>query len=670
MPVGSPSPARSRRKARVERSPWPLVAVVAAATLVAAVWAFFVPPFEQPDELAHVDYAFALYDVARPFQVADAMPASLASAQGRYLEAAVAYRSMRYNPAARSAGWFFSADMRHRVDTGAPRPSHAIPPHGARLPYVMFIYPVAYYVLAAAATVAAGWATSSSLVAEFLTLRLLNVALFAGTTYLSYLVIEAYLRNRRASLLVTFAVALFPLASWVGAYVQPDNLTSFLYAATSYAAVRWLRTPYEPIATAAIALCLAILFFTKQHYAIAMWIPIVAMMLANVPRVKRSRAIGAFAGLILIVPIVAAIASFRLTPVASLVDTQNVVRQNIATALEPSAFGALCRAFAREFVDVFVGGDAFDSFWFRFGIRGATIFPSSIIPSLRAGLVLAGTIVFTLLTVVSIRRYTFVWRHKRRPTLARIVRTVVSNVPFNAYLAVMLVELIAATLSSGRLTIQGRYWLPAILGITIAIFAGLPRLVPPVARRRATVSLAACAALWSAGSSATALFAMGRNFYGTPPPSPRFSTVAGIDGAIDGHGITWAPDAINLRAPSSLRFSGYALDTITGLPATQIAMRIDGRTEIRIARLGIARPELAALFHDDAIRTCGFEGTVPSELATKGSHTVTFLVRQRNGREAPFHQTIRFDVRGAAPQVRRTLRPAMSNTRANGRFSY
>ena len=48
--------------------------VIAIATALASAWAVRVPLLQEPDELAHLDYALELHAVGKPFTVSQARP--------------------------------------------------------------------------------------------------------------------------------------------------------------------------------------------------------------------------------------------------------------------------------------------------------------------------------------------------------------------------------------------------------------------------------------------------------------------------------------------------------------------------------------------------------------------------------------------------------------------
>ena len=169
--------------------------VVAFCTVLATIWLIRVPFFEEPDEIAHVDYVFQLFDVGHPFRVTGKSPHGEVAPQTRYIVRAIDYRRMRYNPYARAIAGYGTAAFFRQLDAGAPAPSGHTPGAGAAIPYLMYSYPPAYYVLEAAALTAT-YDLSGSLSDGFIAMRAVNV--FAARRHAAReLLLAARVRHRR-----------------------------------------------------------------------------------------------------------------------------------------------------------------------------------------------------------------------------------------------------------------------------------------------------------------------------------------------------------------------------------------------------------------------------------------------------------------------------------------
>ena len=217
-----------------------LFAIVAFCTVVASIWLVRVPFYQEPDEIAHADYIFKLFDVGHPFRVAGTHPAGEVAPQTRYVVRAIDYRKMRYNPSARAPAGYGTTAFFRALDAGAPAPSGRRPTVGAALPYFMYSYPPAYYVLEAA-ILTATYRLDDSLSTGFFAMRALNVVLLIGTLVLSYFSFRAYGLTERLSLAAVLAIGAFPLVSRISSYIQPDNATTF-----SYCGRRIRRRPRSP----------------------------------------------------------------------------------------------------------------------------------------------------------------------------------------------------------------------------------------------------------------------------------------------------------------------------------------------------------------------------------------------------------------------------------------
>ena len=117
-----------------------LVVVLTIAIVASIYWTYRVPFYQQPDELAHADYVFALYDAKTAYVVRDGDAATEVAPNSRYLAAAVTYRKMRYNPYGRAPESYGTVPYFRAVDAAAPDPSGHVPRAGDRIPYMMKVY--------------------------------------------------------------------------------------------------------------------------------------------------------------------------------------------------------------------------------------------------------------------------------------------------------------------------------------------------------------------------------------------------------------------------------------------------------------------------------------------------------------------------------------------------
>ncbi len=607
-----------------------LAAIIAACSALAGVWALVVPAFGEPDEYAHLDYAFALYDVGRPFVVRDAVAGTTVTPQVRYLEIVSRFRALRYNPQAREPHEYGSRTFLREVDAAAPPPSHRAPGPGSHMPYVMLGYPVGYYALVAAVMSSAAALTHGSIVAVFLAARGFNVALLVVTLLLAAAIFRRYRLDRPTVLMATTALGAFPLTTWVAGYVQPDNLSLLLVTATILCALWWREHPLRVARVAALSLVIAALFFTKHQYALGAWIAVIPFAAAQVfSRHRGSRAALVLTSIALI-PLCAFAASLVVTPATHLSAMGSFVHASFLNAGAPRSRTAALPAFASgmlaSVLDAYAGGSAQYSYWFYFGYRNAHVFPNAVLPVLRAVIVVLSLTTIVLCAAVERRLLLRVWRvARRRSTVGWRLAT--AGVDKNLYLALTLILLAAGATHAGGLELQGRYWLPVIVPAMVIVLVQLPKLVHRRASRRRFVhAAAALMASYSVIASVSALDAMRTDFYGPARGTPRRDTCARVV-ALQSAGAfarnVRATITLNARRPLVAR--GYAVDMITGFPATHVTLIVDGRRRYAAATR-LASLALSQFLHDDAIRNSGFAVRVPAGTLTVGRHRLRFEI--------------------------------------------
>jgi len=622
-----------------------VAAVTIAAVLLAAWWALRVPLFQRPDEWAHADYAFTLVDVGHPFRVARAVPSDVpVAAQVRYLEEAAGYRSMRYNPFARAPQGYGDPEFVARLDRAAPRDARLQPARGAAMPYAMFAYPAGYYTLVAG-VMSALERLGATLWWTFVGARLFNAALLLATLPLAFATLREYRVAERTALAATAAIGFLPLTQWVAGYVQPDNLSLLLVTLAVYAAARVRRRGIGARDASVLVAAIVALLFTKQHYGVAVWLPALALVATRIGRRPAPRDLAAVAALALL-PALALAFSFAATPVAGV----RAVASTIAQATGPGA--AELGAWAlRGYADEFGGGAGFSAYWF-YDLRGLRVLGVRVEPALTPPFVLATvatSIAFALALYATLRRIVAAARRRRSPALA--LRLVASGMAVNTYLAVTAIVLAAYAAERGELWLEGRYWLPAAVPLAVLLTTAIPRLARARARPAFALALASAPLAASLATTPLMLFAMQQNFYGPPGAGPRVNRLASV--------------ALTRATERELTFDGFAVDTISGLPAARVELAADGKP-LQVAATGLPRPEVARAYNDGALGPSGFRIVLRRARLRPGRHQVTFAVLAANGRRLPI--PAQFDVEepvpvGAArPSSRRAASSAHSRT--------
>jgi hypothetical protein len=608
-----------------------LLAIVLAALGVSAVWAVRVPIFQEPDELAHADYTFALVDVGRPFVVIDPTLATIASRQAAFLSRAVDYRAMRYNPFARVSAGYGTRSYFRAIDKAAPAPSHDVPRPHARFPYVAGLYPTAFYAFEAAAMVLAEHLSRGSLTSAFLAARYVGVLLLGITLFFSFAIFRRSGLAARESLLATTAVGFFPLVDWVGGYIQPDNLVAALFAAGIAVALgpssraRSIDDPPDLSYVAIVGAIVTAAVLTKVHYALALWIATVPLVAFRIPKTQRRVGCGLLVTFCVGLPVVAYGLSISvLNPVRRLISPVAWVTSAGASSATDPAPAAIVSSGLHAFNDAFFGGIAGLGFWLHFGMRSGSFVPVGAIWPVR-GVIVAATIVtlglFASLELRLARRIGRIW-HRRSAWLA--CRLTLRSAPVNAYVIVTVMLVAIGAITRGGLVLQGRYWLPVVTSLGVVLFAHLPKLVKSGPRRRLRLALTCAGATYSVIASIVALLAMNADFYG-PTGTPTHDSVADIESVRVTTTSMLALDEPSVRRGAVVTIGGYAVDMRTGLPARNVVVSVDGHDR-EIARVGRAVPRLAEAFNDDAILRAGFDCHLSTANLATGVHVLRFFV--------------------------------------------
>ncbi len=632
-------PTRERRRGAKARAEIAVAAlVIACATLLCAVWALRFPMLQEPDEIAHADAAFAYFDAGRPFVVPHATIANFVMPQTRYLMDVTQYRRLRYDKYAAVRNGYGSASYFRRIDAGAPRPSGAPPGSGGRVPYVLAFYPSPYYYLVAAA-MRAGWTIAGKSVSgAFFAARLLNVAFFAATVGFAYAVLRKMRFTPRQRLMLLVGIAFFPLATWVGGYVQPDNQSALLMTMGLFGALALRERPASIAPLSCLAAAESILGVTKLQFAAVAIVAFgvaVASALARESNAVRIRALLAC----VVLPIAAAYSGRYFSPIGSLNAPPAGTIFAHGDALERVRIVAT--DVMRSVSAAFLGGPTFDGFWFHFGLRAGTAFPRAATGALTALLVALTVLAVAAWMMSQLRLVRRLRRVTERYGVSRALRFVGTDPSLNAYalLTALLVSISAMT--NGDLMLQGRYWYPVLVPIVILSVRSFGAALPP-SRRRLAVSIA-CAfwLVYSAIAAPSAVVAMDRDFYHTRDTVPTSELGQVETVAIDGRIV----DRNDLRVPprSVLAVRGDAIDTSIGLPATDVRYRVDGGAERRAASQ-LPDRTLVVIFNDQSLAKSGFRFAVATRGLAAGPHEIMITAHERRAPAGLPIETVRFAV--------------------------
>jgi len=96
-----------------------------------------------------------------------------------------------------------------------------------------------------------------------------------------------------------------------------------------------------------------------------------------------------------------------------------------------------------------------------------------------------------------------------------------------------------------------------------------------------------------------------------------------LDGFLSSRESTFAPigPTAIVRRSERVRLSGWILDARTHRPGESMYVDIDGVQRI-VGRYGMARPDVAAAFHDPRAAAAGFTLDFPASVLALGSHGV------------------------------------------------
>ncbi|HXT20076.1 MAG TPA: hypothetical protein VN923_04950, partial [Thermoanaerobaculia bacterium] len=262
-----------------------VAAAVAAGMAFAALRAARVPIFQAPDEDTHFDYVISVATAGRPL-FAGERPVAELTGQSPFAPYSHPYTwhlalhtrtfDIRFHPERKAPRGYGSREFFDAVERTAPV-LHGLPP---RLPWLVTRYPLGYYGLAGLWTALWGKVFPGVVAAFFLarsfSIVLLGVGLVAG-----YGVLRALRCPRGVALGLIAALGCFPLSSFVGSYVQSDNLGFAAAPLALWAALRLRRQPAVEASRGQLLLAgatLALLLLSKYHVFLTVGLPILAML--------------------------------------------------------------------------------------------------------------------------------------------------------------------------------------------------------------------------------------------------------------------------------------------------------------------------------------------------------------------------------------------------------
>jgi hypothetical protein len=601
-----------------------LMVIVVVAMAVAAMWMVRVPFMQETDEQAHADYAYALYDGGGWFSAPRGVPEDYVTAQVQYLASVSNFWQLRTFPSARVPAAYGTRPYFDSIDRSAPGSANPRRTVRSLVPFVAYNYPVGYYVVAAAAMRLAAVIEPQSITATYFAARSLGV-LFLGVTLLtSFAILRELQMSTAVSLLVTAAVAMFPLSSWVSGYIQPDTLVWLLATLALYFALRWRAKPFDTGRTALLILTLTLIFFVKTHYALALavscWLMVAGFMAR--PDVRRRTRV-ATAVAFLAVPMLAYLAATNFTPVGHLSFPRGL-SASISQARPASVFSRVERIADTTFlgvIDTYLPGGAFRTFWLSFG--------DLITPYLASEA--ARSRVMAILSFLSLSTLLLMLVRQARVcgALARVarrhgqvaLRLFLGDIVLNVYVVWVALLLAVFVTSSMTVYLEGRYFLPILLPTILLGVRYVPRLFPIPKRKGAATVFAAGWALYSLTMSPVALSAMENRFYGptTGKVPTVFARVVFIQRGDTGSGLSSM--AVTLHADTPLTITGLAFSVDKTNSLQGVSAVLDRRLNLAV------HPSNFRSYNGTSMLQ--FSVTSPAELPV-GQHTIEISPEPRD----------------------------------------
>ncbi|HTV74106.1 MAG TPA: DUF2142 domain-containing protein [Candidatus Acidoferrales bacterium] len=600
-----------------------LIAIVLSSAALSLHWVFRTPFFQQPDENAHADYAFTLYTAGHLIRARDGIIGTDVHPYTRYLERVSNFRAIRFNPDGRVPAGYGTAAFYRSVDAAKPRvgprlfeaPNHPVP-------YVAAVYPFVFYALAAATATAASWITSGSLTAMFFAMRLLCVALMAAMLLFSYATMRALHLDRVRSLLLTAAIGCFPLVSWHGAYIQPDNLACAAVAACLYVTLRVSRFGLDSRRLVALGYLLALVSITKPPYFVAVGAAAVFVVAARLGHMRGTRRPVLVWG-VLLVPSVVMLTLAHYYAQSPSFGSMLAASQSspISSAFERSMLagvGASAAELTRAWWSTYGFGATSAGFWHGFSWLDELIEIGSFQLTFTIHMLIV--VVTLLIIALMLRRQCLVYGRllavARERSISRALSVLAGDPVLNSYLIFAAIMILLDAFTNRALS-SNRYWVVFITGAFLCGVWYAPRSLPKGRYGNLGTTVLALLLAFSLVSIPFSWRSLERRYYDPVPPNHvHVETTAGI----------WSPSgAVDVERGDHVRVQGWAFDSTSGLPEGAAYFVVDERQRVPVT-YGLAEPQFAIRMHDDALLASGFSAEIPTAALSQGDHTARLFV--------------------------------------------
>lgn len=639
------------------------VVVLLSATLaVATAWAMTVPMFQGPDEEAHFDYAYSVLAAGRPLTVRDRYPQP--DPNVRISNPVVAWLAResgfdvvrRANSVPAPPGYGserFLSEVDRQAPTGVPQ---------TRNPTILGAYPFAYYWLTAGWM--AAWRPLLRGPAElFFAARALSCLLLTSGLGFSYLALRAARLSWPRAWLVTAAFGFFPMTSFIGGLVQPENLAVPLVSSALWFGLRARSGARPALSLAGMSVALGLLAVTKMHYLVVTATALTGLLLTDARLTRALRWRTASVGLLLAVPtlLMAAIqwwvghgSPVRLagSPVLWQISYTAVLHGPGGVVALP---GAIARQLLATLLDLYVLGSVWLSFWGNFGWVDTPLVSGPV--WLIAGLSGATSLAFLLGLGRCIGSGRRILRMALRGRPRPVVAAIFANPMVASFLAFTALVVALDVASELRLGAQGRYWLPFMPGLIHFGTALAPRAVSPRWRPAIRNLVVGALTLYVAVGAVTAYHVVAHRYWQNGRSVDYAAQATSASGVRAAGAVTTAvPSGRNLGDPSVLAahpapgavvrvpvggylaIVGWATDGEGKRPAA-VAVLVDGREWTR------------AVVGDDAAGhgTDGFDALLQLGDLPEGEHQIALRVTRSDRRTFDDSDVVQTFVVASAP---------------------
>lgn len=621
------------------------IANVAAAIVIllsgalSTAWAFIVPIFQAPDEPAHFDYAISILSAHRLVTLADGPPAWIVSPYTKYLmqasdfERIAWHSSMRVPPGYGTRAYF--AGVGNDARRLRVRP-------GSRISYIAPLYPFGFY---AAEALWLGFISlfGGSIVTLFFAARLLCVFFLMVGLYYNYRTALNLGVPSWIAVAIVAAIGVFPLASFVSSYVQPDNLSYVLVSAALYYASKLRAIAAVALPTiAALGVAIGLLAVTKYQFFLATALPAAFLLGVTLSR-RGSLRIRLAAVAAFIAPTLALLSLQYFFVDAALHRPHTQGHISLGPAAHALALGAI--PFARylavtainAFTDFFVAGGSAATYWQVVGWFDTpiVIFDDRAESLIRAAISLATLSVAVVLGFFVVRNMGRLGKAAVRGHARQALGIASSDPVLNSYLLFVAFMFALYVLTNNAFGAEGRHWYPYLFPAFLCFVWYAPRLV--FKRGLALPAGLACSLLlYCVVASSYALTDVLHRYYS--PPSRGYAALSVPRSTLrreTSDGVLWPVETAEYHVngadpifsfPPGARLLVEGSLKGSGARPSEAGALLDGRITLPVLS-GQYQYRVAEAFHSAAAGYTGFFAPIEAKRLAEGPHLVTAFER-------------------------------------------